>query len=263
MAKLKNSTFNVFYFFLTCYVSANSSPIAITSVTSDLEQAKIDLNEGGSLTATGYEDPLMEYMLQQSGLGLVAELVRDDLSSWTDHLPGASISVFSENGLNESVVSATVSDGTALAFSSVSSYKVFDVQDVSSITFSVDATSIIDLEAESYGDFASSQWFFNIGLYGDLNADGNAETLLDSKEYWSGFFDAFDGNSLNLIDNQKLSISYNPEAIFNGTLKLQCTLTADAYVEITPPIAVPEPSAANMIVVGLAVLLPLVRFRKK
>lgn len=225
------------------YVTVGAVPIAVMTLAADLSKVGVVINGENYLSDPEYEEPLLSYILDQSG-------VQSD----------ASVTQQFEEGISKNMAYATVADGYAHAVSNVGSYRIFSVEDVSSISLTLDINAIVDLTTESLGDYASALWFSSIDL---AMLSGEEYIPLVSNTYDSFQYDSFDGDLLRLVDEQTLDVSYHFKEKFNGKLRLQSTLTADAYADFVAPINVPEPAAASMMIIGLTVLLPLVKFRRK
>lgn len=226
------------------YVTVEAVPIAVMALSVDLSNVGVIINGENYVSDLEYDDPLMSYISDQSG-------VRSD----------ASVIQQFEEGISKNMAYATAADGYAHAVSNVGSYRIFSVEDVSSISLTLDVNAIVDLTTESLGDYASALWFSSIDL---AMLSGEEYIPLVSNTFDSFQYDSFDGDFLRIVDEQTLDVSYHFKEKFNGKLRLQSTLTADAYADfVVPPINVPEPAAASMMIIGLTALLPLVKFRRK
>jgi hypothetical protein len=253
--------FGVFCILSVCYIPVGSTPVAISKLTADLSKANINVNQGGSLTFQNYDEPLVSYMLNRSGMEVIEfpasnfPTGEDDLSA---SIPGASIYAQSSNGSSISEASASVSEGFAGAVSAVESYVFYKAENVSSLNLSLDVNALMQLSTETVDEFASGQW----NIYLDLFYDKNGVSQLLSSDFYSDLINVSGLDNLSVNENHTLNVSYEFTTPYDGLLKLQSTLLVDAYAEVSTPVSVPEPSKIALMIFGLIVLLPLIKFRK-
>lgn len=246
-----------------CYVSVAAAPVALSQNSSDLSTTTIAVNDGGSVSISGYNSPMMNYMLQQSGFENVDISVPVGANSWSDALPGASIFVESVDGAGLSRATASIADGYSYATSFVSSFIVYDASNVSTLDLSLDVSTILNLSTESAGELSwgMTEDYLDLGYY-----DQNGNLLWLGTSYYSLDDFAVDGSVALHDESHTQAISTNFIDVFgsafSGKLVLQSTLIAHSDVQAVKQTDVPEPASLSLMVMGLAMLLPLALRRK-
>jgi hypothetical protein len=247
-------------FFLWFHAAAD--PIAVSQVSCDLSSATIlfEYDETGGATLLerwATPEPYGNLHIDIDGIQVENQDLNGNGTIAAAH-DGASASAEANGGFIKGDASAGTALGVATSHSTVSSYLAYELVNVSSLSLSMDIEGVLNLLSANPGESAFGYVDADFGFY---TYDGASLYAVHDIPIFSR--EAADGDFFNSGSILRtLSLSYDFSSPYSGTLIIQNIAQAYAQAEATKITPVPEPSAAGFILMGIALLAIVGRYRK-
>jgi hypothetical protein len=250
--------FSAVFMLFTVAIRAGATPVAVSQLQTDLSAATISFTygtDGGVATKIGNANP--DNYAQVSTGETSAEEEKQFDGTAAASVSNASAAAKSKNGATWNYASATGNENVTTAYSKTSSYIIYHLVNVTSISLSVDAVASLDLSAGNPDEEAFGYW----DAYLEMFSDGIFSVNCDS----SSVNDVYYGDPSVSEDNQKKSLSLffdGFESPFTGDVTIH-TLN-QTYVDVhtlEAPESVPEPASLGLFAVGMVMIGFARRFR--